>query len=119
ITLTVENDFITGIAGDGLDAELFRQYLAAWDDPVAYGFSHVGWGMNPVARWESMVLYDKRDLQGTELRGFAGNFLFSTGSNQYANRFTLGHFDLPLRNCTIELDGRPVVVNGVLQSPLT
>ncbi|MEO1000785.1 MAG: peptidase M29 [Pseudomonadota bacterium] len=118
IRLTVENDFITGIAGDGLDADLFRDYLAAWNDPVAYGFSHVGWGMNPAARWEALALYDKRDLQATEFRAFAGNFLFSTGSNQYANRFTLGHFDLPLRNCTIALDGRPVVVEGRLQGDL-
>lgn len=118
IILNVENDFITDIKGDGLDAELFREYLSAWDDPVAYGFSHVGWGMNPVARWESMALYDKKDLQATEFRGYAGNFLFSTGANQYAGRFTLGHFDLPLRNCTIELDGIPVVIKGKLQGEL-
>ena len=114
VTLNVENDFITDIAGNNLDAELFRSYLAAWDDPIAYGFSHVGWGMNPAARWDSLALYDKKDLQATEFRAFAGNFLFSTGSNQEANRFTLGHFDLPLRNCTIALDDEVVVSKGVL-----
>lgn len=118
IRLTVENDYITRIEGDGLDADLFRSYLAAWDDPVAYGFSHVGWGMNPAARWESMALYDKRDVQATEFRAWAGNFLWSTGSNQYAGRFTLGHFDLPMRGCTITLDGTPVVVRGALQGEL-
>ncbi|MFT5195540.1 MAG: 2,5-dihydroxypyridine 5,6-dioxygenase [Cellvibrionaceae bacterium] len=118
ITLIVENDFVTSIDGDNLDGELFRSYLAAWDDPLAYGFSHVGWGMNPKARWDSMALYDKKDVQSTEFRAFAGNFLFSTGSNQEAGRFTLGHFDLPLRNCTIELDGVAVVKEGVLQGDL-
>ena len=118
ITLIIENDFVTNIEGDNLDAELFRSYLAAWDDPIAYGFSHVGWGMNPKARWDSMALYDKKDVQATEFRAFAGNFLFSTGSNQEAGRFTLGHFDLPLRNCTIELDGVAVVKDGVLQGDL-
>lgn len=118
ITLEVRDDFITQIDGDNLDAELFRSYLDAWDDPNAYGFSHVGWGMNKVARWESLAMYDKRDLQCTEFRAFAGNFLFSTGSNQYADRYTLGHFDLPLRRCTITLDGEPVVVEGVLQGEL-
>jgi len=118
IDMTVENDFITDIRGDHLDAELFRAYLAAWDDPVAYGFSHVGWGMNPVARWESGALYDKRDMQATEFRAWAGNFLWSTGSNQYAGRFTLGHFDLPMRRCTITLDGEAVVKEGVLQGDL-
>ena len=118
IAFQIEDDFVKKIEGDNLDADLFREYLAAWDDPIAYGLSHVGWGMNPRARWEAMALYDKRDVQGTEFRAWAGNFLWSTGSNQYANRFTLGHFDLPMRGCTISLDNKPVVINGVLQGEL-
>ena len=118
ITLKIENDFVTDIEGSSLDADLFSSYLAAWDDPIAYGFSHVGWGMNPKARWDSLALYDKKDIQATEFRAFAGNFLFSTGSNQEAGRFTLGHFDLPLRNCTIKLDDTVVVDKGVLQGDL-
>ena len=118
IDLKIENDFITAIEGNNVDADLFREYLAAWDDPVAYGMSHVGWGMNPHARWESMALYDKGDVQATEFRAWAGNFLWSCGSNQYANRFTLGHFDLPMRRCTIALDGKPVVIEGRLQGEL-
>ena len=118
IAFKIEDDFVKSIEGDNLDADLFREYLAAWDDPIAYGMSHVGWGMNPRARWESMALYDKRDVQATEFRAWAGNFLWSTGSNQYANRFTLGHFDLPMRGCTITLDSTPVVIDGVLQGDL-
>ena len=118
IDIQITEDFITEIKGTGLDAELFRDYMAAWDDPLAYGFSHIGWGMDPGARWVSGALYDKRDMQSTEFRAFAGNFLWSTGSNQYADRFTLGHFDLPMRRCTIALDGREVVKDGVLQGDL-
>ena len=118
ITLTIENDYVTDIQGEGLDVELFRQYAAAWGDKDAYAVSHVGWGMNPKARWESMEMYDKRDFQGTELRAFAGNFLYSTGANEFAKRFTLGHFDLPLRNCTVALDDKAVVDKGVLQGEL-
>jgi 2,5-dihydroxypyridine 5,6-dioxygenase len=118
IRFTVKNDFVTGIEGDHLDADLFRDYLAQWEDPVAYGLSHVGWGMNPAAKWSSMALYDKRDVQATEFRAWAGNFLWSTGANQYAGRFTQGHFDLPMRGCTIALDGVAVVVDGKLQGNL-
>lgn len=118
ITLTIEDDFVTDIAGDGLDADLFRDYIAAWGDRDAYAVSHVGWGMNPKARWESLAMYDKHDLNGTELRAFAGNFLYSTGANETAGRYTLGHFDLPLRNCTITLDNETVVDKGVLQGAL-
>jgi 2,5-dihydroxypyridine 5,6-dioxygenase len=31
-----------------------------------------------------------------------------------AGRHTLGHFDLPLRGCTVQLDGVAVVEHGVL-----
>jgi 2,5-dihydroxypyridine 5,6-dioxygenase len=118
IRLTVESDYVTAIEGDGLDAELMRSYIAAWGDREAYATSHVGWGMNPKARWEALALYDKRDFNGTELRAFAGNFLYSTGANETAGRHTLGHFDLPMRNCTVTLDNRVVVERGRLLPPL-
>jgi 2,5-dihydroxypyridine 5,6-dioxygenase len=118
IDITVENDFVTAIEGDGIDALHLREYLEAWDDPNAYGVSHVGWGMNPAARWVSAAMYDKRDMQAVEFRALAGSFLWSTGANQYAGRWTLGHFDLPMRNCTIRLDGETVVKDGVLQGEL-
>lgn len=115
VTLTVENDYVTRIDGSGADAELTRRYFAAWQDRDAYAVSHVGWGMNPRARYEALTLYDRRDTNGTELRAFAGNFLYSTGANEVAGRHTLGHFDLPLRGCDVLLDGRPVVLGGELQ----
>ena len=59
-------------------------------------------------------MYDQRDFQGTELRAFAGNFLYSTGANEFAKRYTLGHFDIPVRNCTVALDGENVVEKGAL-----
>jgi 2,5-dihydroxypyridine 5,6-dioxygenase len=114
VRLTVEADYVTRIEGEGLDAELMREYIAAWGDREAYAVSHVGWGLNARARWESLALYDRRDVNGTEQRAFAGNFLYSTGANEVAGRYTLGHFDLPLRRCTVELDGRPVVLDGKL-----
>ncbi len=114
VRLKVEADYVTKIEGDGLDAELMREYLAAWGDREAYAVSHVGWGTNRRARWEAAAFYDRRDLNGTEQRAFAGNFLYSTGANEVAGRHTLGHFDLPLRRCTIEIDGAAVVRDGTL-----
>ena len=119
VTLTIENDFVVDIAGSGLDAQLMRSYFSAWNDRNAYGVSHLGWGMNPYARWDSLVMYDKHDTNGTELRAFAGNFLISTGANEHANRFTSGHFDLPLQRCSISLDGLQIVDEGKLLAPLS
>lgn len=114
IRLTVEDDYVSAVKGEGLDAELMRDYFAAWGDREAYAVSHVGWGLNRRARWDALALYDRRDVNGTEQRAFAGNFLYSTGANEVAGRHTLGHFDLPLRGCTIALDGKAVVREGTL-----
>lgn len=123
IVCHIEDDYMVGIEGQGMDADMMRGYYAAWADREgtrdAYAVSHVGWGMNPQARWDAMAFYDKRDCNGTELRAFAGNFLYSTGANEVAGRHTLGHFDLPLRNCTIMLDGVSEVDAGRLAGPAT
>lgn len=118
VTLRVENDYVTAIEGAGYDADLMRGYLDSWCEREgtrdAYAVSHVGWGLARGARWDALTFYDRRDCNATELRAFAGNFLFSTGANEVAGRHTLGHFDLPFRHCTVELDGVPVVRDGVL-----
>jgi 2,5-dihydroxypyridine 5,6-dioxygenase len=114
VPLRIEKDYVTEVAGTGMDAELMREYFAAWGDREAYAVSHVGWGLNRRARWDALALYDRGDVNGTEQRAFAGSFLYSTGANEVAGRHTLGHFDLPLRGCTIEIDGRPVVRDGSL-----
>ena len=119
VRLTIEDDHITAIDGPGVDADLFGSYLAAFGEPEAYATSHVGWGMNTGARWDALTLTDKSHTNGTELRAFAGNFLYSTGANELAGRFCRGHFDLPMRHCTVTLDGRQVVVHGHLVPELS
>lgn len=114
VTLKIENDHVVEVLGGGYDAEMMRGYFAAWKDTAAYAVSHVGWGLNRAARWDAMAFYDKSDFNGTELRAFAGNFLYSTGANEVAGRHTAGHFDLPVRGCTVCLDGEPVVKDGEL-----
>jgi 2,5-dihydroxypyridine 5,6-dioxygenase len=118
VRLRIEDDHVVAIEGDGLDADLFRSYLAAFGDRESYAVSHVGFGMNRAARWDYLELYDKAQINGTEARAFAGNFLFSTGANENAGRYTAGHFDLPMRNCTIALDGQVAVDAGALQGDL-
>jgi 2,5-dihydroxypyridine 5,6-dioxygenase len=114
VRLHIEHDHVVAIEGDSVDADLMRGYFEAWGDTAAYAVSHVGWGLNRRARWDAMLFHDKADFNGTELRAFAGNFLYSTGANEVAGRHTLGHFDLPLRRCTVTLDDVPVVEQGRL-----
>jgi 2,5-dihydroxypyridine 5,6-dioxygenase len=118
VRLTIRDDHVTAIEGKGLDAELMRDYFAAWGDRNAYATSHIGWGMNTEARWEALTMYDRAQHNGVEQRVFAGNVLYSTGSNEYAQRFTLCHFDLPLRNCSVDLDRERIVERGRLVGEL-
>ena len=114
VRLLIDDDHVTAVQGDSPDAEMMRGQFAAWGDRAAYAVSHLGWGLNRRARWDALLFYDKADVNGTEQRAFAGNFLYSTGANEVAGRHTLGHFDLPLRGCTVTLDGTDVVREGVL-----
>lgn len=114
VDLTLENDFVTSIKGRGTDALLMRDYLAGFGERDAFATSHVGWGFNRRARYEALTMHDRRDTNCTELRSVAGNFLFSTGANEFAGRFTRGHFDLPMMGCDITLDDVLVVDGGRL-----
>ncbi|MCF3933577.1 peptidase M29 [Acuticoccus sp. M5D2P5] len=114
VALTLGNDRVVAVDGDGVDARLMRDTWSAWRDANAYAVSHVGWGLNEAARWDALMMMDKVHTNATELRAVAGNFLFSTGANEFADRFTEGHFDLPMMGCTIALDGVAVVEEGRL-----
>lgn len=117
MALVIESDVIVEVLGDGVDAELFRTYSAAWNEINALTTAHFGWGMNPRARWESLAMYDKRDTNGIEARAFAGNFLVGIGASHVAKRETQNHFDIPLRNTTVMVDGTKVVDSGRLCFP--
>jgi 2,5-dihydroxypyridine 5,6-dioxygenase len=113
IELTVKNGFVTAIDGD-IDAALLRDYMESFNDPEAYAISHIGWGLQPRARWSTLALYDREQTIAMDARAYEGNFLFSLGPNNEAggSRTTACHIDIPLRGCTVALDGEPVVRNG-------
>jgi 2,5-dihydroxypyridine 5,6-dioxygenase len=113
IRLRIEDGYIRQIEG-GFDAEVLREYMAEFDDPEAYAVSHLGWGLNPRARWSRLALLDKHQTNGNDGRAFAGNFMFSTGPNTDAggSRDTLCHLDIPMRRCSVSLDGMPMTVDG-------
>jgi len=117
VQFIVREGFIAEIRGNGLDADLLRDYFASWRDREAYATSHMGWGLDETARWNALALYDKSEIIGVEPRSFYGNFMFSTGPNRYANRFTQCHLDMPMRHCTVHLDDQPVIERGEIIHP--
>jgi 2,5-dihydroxypyridine 5,6-dioxygenase len=115
ITLTIEKGYATSITG-GLDAELLNDYMESFADPEGYAMSHIGWGSQPLARWSALEMYDREKTIAMDARAFAGNFLFSLGPNTEVGgtRNTPCHIDVPMRGCTVKLDGLAVVVDGHL-----
>jgi 2,5-dihydroxypyridine 5,6-dioxygenase len=118
VKITVRDGFITKIEG-GLDAKLMDGWLGDCkegdDDRDPYAISHLGWGMNPQALWYWMALKgDTPERQRAAARCFPGNFLFSTGPNTEGggNRRTRGHYDAPMRECTIALDNKVIIEKG-------
>lgn len=121
IVLTIENGFATRIEG-GVDADLLNDYMSSYNDPEAYALSHIGWGLQPKARWSTLGLLDREAHIGMDARAYEGNFLFSLGPNNEAGgkRTTACHIDIPLRQCTVALDGEAVVERGkVLDTVVT
>lgn len=123
VHLVVENGFITSIEG-GLDAKLMRDWLEdnkeGPDDRDPYALSHLGWGLNPQAMWHALALNgDLPERHRASMRTFPGNFLFSTGPNTQGGgkRATRGHYDVPMRDCTVALDGKTVIEKGRIVDP--
>lgn len=113
IILTVENGYATKIEG-GIDAQLLAEYMSTFNDPEGYAISHIGWGLQPRCHWSTLSLYDREQTIGMDARAYEGNFLFSLGPNNEAggSRTTACHIDIPLRHCTVSLDGEEVVREG-------
>ncbi len=118
IRIDVRDGHIRKIEG-GLDAKLMHDWLddnrRSPDDMDGHAISHLGWGLNPQARWDNIALHgDNPENHRAAIRTFPGNFLFSTGPNTEGGgkRATRGHYDLPMRDCTILLDNEVVIERG-------
>lgn len=111
IKFTIREGMIVDIAG-GFDAMLVRDYMAGFHDPKAYAVSHIGWGLNELARWD--YLASGAPTLGMDGRSFYGNVLFSTGPNTElgGTNDTACHLDLPMKGCSLYLDDELIVRDG-------
>jgi len=123
VKIEIRDGHIIKIEGN-LDAKLMRDWLedgkAGPDDRDPYAISHLGWGLNPQARWYSMALNgDSPERNRAATRVFPGNFLFSTGPNTQGGgkRTTRGHYDVPMRDCTVILDNKVIIEKGRVVDP--
>ncbi|WP_231587870.1 hypothetical protein [Halostagnicola sp. A56] len=118
IECVVEDGFIEEIKGDGGDAELMRGHMESYDDRDVFATSHFGWGLNENGTFYNMAIKgrkpDEAGVSASEGRVWEGNMLWSTGPNTHQDRYTNCHYDIAQKNCSVYLDGEPVVVEGDL-----
>lgn len=118
IELQIKDGFIQSIEG-GFEAKYLRKHIEAYRDLGAYGVSHMGWGLQPKAKWTGLGMRDKAQSLGMDARAFYGNFLFSTGPNSEAGGSNSSpcHVDIPMSACSVSLDGEPITVDGDVVAP--
>jgi len=120
VKLAISNGYITDIDGEGIDADLIRDYIESFEDPRAYAISHIGWGMHERAAWYHMLatsrLHEERYMNSLS---FYGNVLFSTGPNSEfgGSNDTACHLDIPMRKCSLFLDDLEIVRKGKVIHP--
>lgn len=104
---------VTGIDG-GREALMLKGFIDKHGDANARRLSHVGWGLEKRARWETLAMRGWDNGGGVEARSVYGNILVALGENGDlggVNNSKL-HIDIAIRHGRLELDGNPIVDNG-------
>jgi 2,5-dihydroxypyridine 5,6-dioxygenase len=115
INITIREGRITEIEG-GATARLLSDYLAHWEDDKAYIVSHIGWGCEHRALWNTLGIrfpdgggvMDAESLIGNMQIAFGSNFMRALGGKNV----TAAHIDIPCRNHTIYVDEQLIVDQG-------
>lgn len=113
IEFQLQSGVVSSVVG-GADATIINRFIADTGDPAAAMTSHFGWGLLRTADWSAMALYNKESIMGMEPRSRKGAFMWSTGPNNFLDRYTPYHLDFPMRDCTVLLDGKTVVKKGAV-----
>ena len=93
---------------------MLSDFLDRQGDANARRLSHVGWGLEHRARWETLAMRGWDNAGGVEARSVYGNILVALGENGDLggkNNSKL-HIDISLRGGRLELDDEPIVEDG-------
>jgi 2,5-dihydroxypyridine 5,6-dioxygenase len=89
-------------------AKRFETWLAAFEDPRAYVFSHIGWGLDPKATIEDGELTSWESLFATVMVAFGSNSSPNLGGAVESR----AHMDGILLGASLWLDDRPILRDG-------
>lgn len=95
----------------GREAVMLRTMLDDRGDEGARRLSHVGWGVEHRATWDTLSVRGWDNAGGVESRSCYGNVLMAIGENRDLggkNPSRL-HIDMAFRSTRLEIDGQPIV----------
>jgi 2,5-dihydroxypyridine 5,6-dioxygenase len=115
IRLTIRDGRVVSFEG-GAEARLLQQYFEAADQPNAYLVSHIGWGTDKRARWDTISLrfwewggiMDGESYYGNMQIAFGANFFRQLGGTNVCNF----HIDIPCLNNSFWVDDVQVLDRG-------
>lgn len=109
VRFTVTRGYVTSVDG-GLEAQKLRRWLAAQEHPEIYHVTELAFGTNRRCRLTGVAA-------PAEDTHTAGCVSFALGADVHiGGRIAApAHIDMTMRAATLELDGRAIVSDGVLQ----
>jgi 2,5-dihydroxypyridine 5,6-dioxygenase len=115
IRISLEGGRITEISGGG-EARVLKRYFEAADDPKAYIPSHIGWGTDKRARWETIAnrfwewggIMDGESFYGNMQIAFGSNYFRQMGGANVCNF----HIDIPCLDHSFWVDDVQVLDRG-------
>jgi 2,5-dihydroxypyridine 5,6-dioxygenase len=109
IRVEVAEGRITGMAVEDEDGRKLEWWFAQWDDPNAYVFSHIGWGLDPRANLSVPELTAWESYDGGVMVAFGSN----TGGKLRGEVRSQAHMDGILLGASLWLDDLQIIQGGV------
>ncbi len=108
ITFKVKDGFIYEITG-GVQAKAISDLMAAQNDKYVYNIAQFAVGLNPMCTELTGVMLNDEGVLGTVHIGIG------TSSNIGGQTKAATHFDVLIREATVEFDGKLIMENGNLR----
>jgi 2,5-dihydroxypyridine 5,6-dioxygenase len=109
---------IESITG-GIEAQMLEDLIKRGGGGDARRLSHIGWGCDPRADFNAVDLYGREGGGGADVRSVYGSIVIAFGANNDLGGTSVSsvHVDLATRVASVEVDDRPVLVDGAFELP--
>jgi 2,5-dihydroxypyridine 5,6-dioxygenase len=109
---------IESITG-GIEARMLQELIERGGGGDARRLSHIGWGCDPRADFNAVDLYGREGGGGADVRSVYGSVVIAFGANNDLGGTSVSsiHVDLATRVASVDVDDRPVLVDGEFALP--